>query len=210
MKRLIAVLMIAAAGCAASGQAEHEPDPAAETAKPPSATAQQQEGLLVPAGFGTLRQDEFTVSLRSEALLVKVTPLGESVTRLAAPDTYNRLHALAESKRGEVAALGRDAELFLVSFFSYQPDVSFTPEDVQLSHQGRLIRPLKIISLTPGWGRQRLGQQETQSAIYAFEGPFDFQQQLTVSYGVLANDDWARIATKLEVERGKARSRAGS
>jgi len=39
-------------------------------------------------------------------------------------------------------------QLFLVSFFSYEPDVSFQPEDLQLSYQGRLLRPLAIVPVT--------------------------------------------------------------
>src|SRR5690606_1607861 len=106
-----------------------------------------QDRALGPPGHGTLHQDDFTVTLRADALLIKVTPLDESVIRLAAPDTYNRLHALAESRRAEAAnATGTDSpQLFLVSFFSYQPDVPFQPEDLQLVHQGRLLQARTIL-----------------------------------------------------------------
>ena len=50
--------------------------------------------MLVPAGYGTLIQDHFTLTLESGPLRVKVTPLAESVIRLAAPDTYERLAGL--------------------------------------------------------------------------------------------------------------------
>ena len=165
-------------------------------------------GALVPAGYGTLRQDEFTVVLRSGSLLVKVTPLAEAVIRLAAPDTYERLHALAESRRP--AAGSGPVELFLVSFFSYQPDVPFQPEDLQLLHQGRLLRAESVIPLTPGWGRQRLAQQETQSAVYVFSAGIDYELPLVVRYGFEQSDEWARIIQRLEVERAKVRARAGS
>jgi hypothetical protein len=46
---------------------------------------------LVPAGFGSLRQEEITLTLTVGSVLVKVTPLAESVIRLTAPDTYQRL-----------------------------------------------------------------------------------------------------------------------
>ncbi|HEX7117680.1 MAG TPA: hypothetical protein VF212_02775 [Longimicrobiales bacterium] len=166
---------------------------------------------LVPPGHGTLRQDDFTVSLRNGALLVKVTPLAEAVIRLAAPDTYERLHALVESRRVELTAVAAEAEpvLFLVSFFSYQPDAPFRPDDLHLLSRGRLLRPQAILSLTPAWGAQRLEQQQTQSAIYVFEAGVDLELPLTVRYGRVESDEWSRILERLRLERGRVRARAG-
>lgn len=164
---------------------------------------------LVQPGLGTLKQDEFTIALRSGALLIKVTPLSERVIRMAAPDTYNRLHALAESRRAEAAdrADSKEPELFLVSFFSYQPDVAFQPEDVQLEYNGSMLRPNAILPLASSWGRQLLGQQETQVAVYVFRDAIDFEQQLVLHYGMDQNGDWQRVIPKLQVERTKILSR---
>jgi hypothetical protein len=191
--------------CACAKQTvAQEPAPTTREAAPDSV----RKGLVQP-GYGTLKQDEFTVGIRSGPLLVKVTPLNERVIRLAAPDTYTRLHALAESRRADAASGtgGAPAELFLVSFFSYEPDVTFQPEDVQLEYNGMLLRPGAIIALTPGWGRQRMGQQETQAAIYAFGEPFDYELPLTVKYGMDQSLDWQRVIQTLETERSKIQSR---
>lgn len=162
----------------------------------------------IPIGRGTLKQDEVTVPIRSGALLVKVTPLAEPVIRLLAPDTYTRLHGLATSRAKDA---GKDAirapELFLVSFFSYQPDVTFTPEDVQLVHQGQVLRPAAVLPVTTGWGRQLLQQQESQTAIYAFDGPIDYDQPITVRYGMEASELWRSLLDKLRAERNKVLSR---
>ena len=165
--------------------------------------------VLVQPGLGTLKQDEFTLGIRSGALLVKITPLNERVIRLAAPDTYNRLHALADSKRADAAerVRSKEPELFLVSFFSYQPDVTFQPEDVQLDYNGKLLRAGAIMPLTASWGQGRMGQQETQAAVYAFADPMDLDLPLTVKYGLDQNSDWQRIVPKLEIERTKIKSR---
>jgi hypothetical protein len=187
--------------------------------RPTSVTAQggagapaNQEKPQIPAGFGTLKQDEFTVQLRSGPLLIKVTPLNENVIRTAAPDTYQRLHNIAESRRAEaarVAGAAGDLELFQVSFFSYEPDVVFQPENLQITHQGRQMRAAAIVALTPGWGRQRLAQQEDQRAIYAFTGKFDYNQNIAVRYGVdQFPDAWSAIVSKLENERVKILARA--
>jgi hypothetical protein len=103
----------------------------------------------------------------------------------------------------------RTPELFLVSFFSYQPDTSFQPEDLQLLHQGQLLRPVAIFPITSGWGSQRLQQQDNQSAIYAFESPIDYDQPLTVRYGPQESDSWRNIITMLRGERNKVLSRVG-
>jgi hypothetical protein len=165
--------------------------------------------VLLQPGLGTLKQDEFTLGIRSGALLVKVTPLNERVIRLAAPDTYNRLHALADSKRADAATRvsSKEPELFLVSFFSYQPDVTFQPEDVQLDYNGKLLRAGAILPLTASWGKQRMGQQETQAAVYVFADAMDLDLPLTVKYGFDQSSDWQRIVPKLEIERTKIKSR---
>ena len=59
------------------------------------AAAQEEEEDLIPAGFGTLLQDEVSLSLRSGNLLIKATPMAEEVIRLTAPDTYTRLSSTA-------------------------------------------------------------------------------------------------------------------
>ncbi len=167
----------------------------------------------IPAGHGTLRQDEFTVSLRDGPLQIKVTPLAEAVIRLAAPDTYERLRALAESRRAQAASAttGSTApSLFLVSFFSTQPDVPFEPDDLQLVYQGRLLRPSAVLALTPTWGTQRLLQRETQTALYVFDEPLDLDLPFTVRYGFQSSDAWSQILTRLRVERAKVRARTGS
>ncbi|HET9985539.1 MAG TPA: hypothetical protein VFQ38_18200 [Longimicrobiales bacterium] len=214
----LSALALGVSACASSGATSSaRPAPGApastadaQTAAAPPSPVQQGAGSLVPPGYGTLKQDQITVALRSgPQLLIKVTPLDESVIRLAAPDTYNRLHALAESRRGAAERqAGAGAQLFLVSFFSYQPDVPFQPEDLQLVQQGRNLRPAAILALTPDWGRQRLGQQETQQAVYAFDSALNLNQPLTVRYGMEQSDDWSAILPVLEIERGKVEARA--
>jgi hypothetical protein len=161
---------------------------------------------LVPAGHGTLRKDEVTLSVRSGALLVKATPLSETVIRLLAPDTYYRLHTLATSRR---SPLFPDRVLFLISFFSYEQETSFTPEDVQVIHRGGLLRAAEIIPVTSGFGRQRLQQQETQSAIYAFDDSFNFDLPIVVRYGLDESGDWLRVQQRLERERARVRTLTG-
>ena len=77
------------------------------------------EADLVPPGYGTLAQAEFTLELVSGALQIQITPLAESVIRLAAPDTYQRLAGLSASAGASLRSRTRaETPLFLVSMFS--------------------------------------------------------------------------------------------
>lgn len=194
--------------CAAAGPASTNTDATPSTPATTSSGTAADADTLVAAGYGTLRQDEVTVSLRSGAVLVKATPLDEAVIRLLAPDTYDRLRSLRLSRSEEASRMTMgEPELFLISFFSYEPDASFQPEDIQLVYQSRLLRPALVIPLTTGWGRQRLDQQETQTAIYGFDAEIDFRQVFTVRYGMQSSDAWRQILVRLENERGRIRSR---
>jgi hypothetical protein len=208
MKALVTgclALTLVAFGCSPGGEA-----PALAPAGGTQETGANP--LLVPPGFGTLTQETVTLRLQRGDLLIKVTPLEEWVIRLTAPDTYARLHGLAQThgERAAQTAMVLDPCLFLVSFFSYQPDVTYEPEELLLVNRGLRYRPLGIAPLTPSWGTQRLGQQETRMAVYAFEGGMDLETDLGVEYKELRNAGWREgILPQLRAEAPKARARAG-
>jgi hypothetical protein len=199
-----------AVGCA---PVEPTPTPLPRPIDDSPTVADTDTSDLPPTGYGSLRQNDFSVELVDVSLHVKVTPLAEEVIRLAAPDTYERLDALATSRRAAAERLteGLGSEMFLVSFFSREPNVEYGPDELQITHRGRSMRPVGIIPLTTGWGRQLLQPQQTQSAIYVFEPPFDYDLSLVVRYGLLESDDWHRaIVPLLEEERTRVAARAGS
>jgi hypothetical protein len=190
-------------GCGPSGP----PGPApAGSPEPPDADS----ALMVPPGHGTLLQDQISLRLQRGNLLIKVTPLEEWVIRLTAPDTYLRLRGLVDAfgPQAERAARTTALSLFLVSLFSYQPDVTYEPEELQLVNRGLRFRSLGIVAVTPAWGTQRLAQQETRMAIYAFEGGLDLESELVVQYQDLRNDRWREgVLPLLEAERARVRAR---
>lgn len=198
-----------AAACAPVAPAPAPPPPPPENA---ATVAEDSARDLPPAGYGSLRQNDFSVEIVDMALHVKVTPLAEEVIRLAAPDTYERLAALAASRSAEASRRtgGGSAALFLVSFFSRDANVAYRPEELQVTHRGRSLRPTAIIPLTTGWGRQLLQPQQTQSAIYVFEPAFDYDLSLTIHYGFQNSEEWHRsILPLLEEERTRVGARSG-
>ncbi|HEX9885880.1 MAG TPA: hypothetical protein VGA70_05305 [Longimicrobiales bacterium] len=200
MRRLRLPLLpafLAAAGCA-SGAVPGAPDGAPD------------EDLLVPAGFGTLRQDDITMTLRAEGVQLKVTPLEEWVLRLAAPDTHRRLSGLADSHRAAARErTGVEPVLVLASFFSDEQGSVFHPEDVTLDNRGRRLRPLAILPLTGGWGNQRLTQRQTEMAVYAFGPELDLDLEVVLEYRGQRSADWTSVLLRLATERTRARARAG-
>lgn len=162
-------------------------------------------------GRGTLRQDEITLDLASGELLIKVTPMADEIIRVTAPDTYVRLSALARSHESTARARTnlRDPQLFLVSVFSRAAGASFEPEDLTIVSHGRRYRPAAIQPVTPGWGAQRLEQQQTRAAVYVFDPSVDLESDLSVEYRASRNDRWSRIIPVIQAERARLGARGG-
>jgi len=160
---------------------------------------------LPPPGHGTLSQRDVSLTLRSGALQLLVTPLAAEVLVVTAPDTYRRLEALAAPHR---AAAAEDA-LFLVSFFSDQPDVPFVAEEVQFISGGLRSRPARIVPVTAGWGAGRVAQRATESAVYVFDRPVDLEGDVLLLYGIEQSQEWSAIHPRIQAERARARARAG-
>jgi hypothetical protein len=187
-------------------------------------TSAQQSGLApisedtlgranIPAGYGTLRQDDIAIRLELQGLIVRAIPLDESLIRLLTPDSYRALRDLQESNKQAIAAVtrrtgGRAPDLWYVSFFGVEPDVHFSPMELVITSSGRDLRALEVLPLSSGFGEQRLKQRETQSAIYLFEGAIDLDQPLTVAFQNVRNEDWEQILTRVEREKALVRARA--
>lgn len=167
----------------------------------------------VPAGFGTLRQDDIAVRIEIPGLIVRAIPLDENLIRLLTPDSYRALRELQESNKQAIAAVtrrtgARTPDLWYVSFYGVEPDVNFTPMDLLITSSGRDFRPLEVIPLSSGFGEQRLRQRETQSALYLFDESIDLDQPLSVTFQSVRSDAWEEILTRIERERALVRARA--
>lgn len=165
---------------------------------------------LPPAGYGTLRQNEVSVDLVSGDLQLKVTPLAESVTRVMAPDTYQRLSALANRYGPEARERSGDAHpsLFLVTAYSESPDVPFVPGDLQLVSKGTRLRADAVLPVSGGWAQHRLHQRQPEMAVYAFPGTVDLESDLVVTYGTVESSAWNAILPQVRAERARVLARA--
>jgi hypothetical protein len=169
----------------------------------------------IPAGFGTMRQEEVAITIQTGRLLVRAIPLEESIIRVLAPDSYGSLRGRRESERDRIDMLARQAgverfSVWSVEFYAIEPDVRFSPSDVVISSAGRDFRPVQVIPLTAGFGQHRLQQRERQSALYLFDAAVDVNQPLVLTVESVRNTRWLEIVQSIERERARVRSKAGT
>jgi hypothetical protein len=207
-----AALFHVSAGCAQQPPATSS-KPATIPAAPAVATADTNGAGLVPAGYGTLRQDAIAIPLQLPGVLVKLTPLDESVIRTLSPDSYRALRELAESRRAAITRLAAQhgllrGSLWYVSFYGLAPDARFSPLELTVTVAGHDFRPVEVLPLSNGFGEQRLQPRETQSALYLFDDALDVNQPFVVSLGSERNETWSTRLNTIERERVLIRSRA--
>lgn len=216
MKRALGVLALTAVALAAAcggapAPASSGPSPALPPGRP---VADSSVATLIPAGYGTLKQDDISIKLQAPGVLISVMPLDESVLRVLAPDSYRTLHAIVESRRPQITQRAnlrgvRDPRIWLATFTGLEPDARFIPTDVTVTSGGREYRPFDVLPLTTGFGQQRLQPREVQRGLLLFEEGLDMSQPVTVTVGSERNTDWESILRTIDLERAAVRARAG-
>lgn len=186
-------------------------------APPPGVTPIGADALLVPIGFGTLRQDDIALRLSLPGgLQVRALPLDESFLRLLSPDSYRAMTEVRASKAADLERLRQRSRLpsyslWVVNFFAQeQGETRFSPLEIVIRNAGRDFRPLDAFALTPGFGQYRLRQRETQSAVLAFDGLLDPNQPLTMIVETVESGGWQAVLQRVERERALVRSRANA
>jgi len=167
----------------------------------------------IPAGFGSLRQDDIAIRLEPQGLIVRAIPLDESVIRLLTPDSYRALRDLQESNRRTIESIarrsgGRTPDLWYVSFYGLEDNARFSPMKLVITSGGQDFRPVDVIPLSTGFGEQRLRQRETQSAVYAYASDIDVDHPLKVTFQGEQNTVWEQLLQRIERERALVRARA--
>ena len=195
--------------------------PSSSTALPPTASRDSAaatrdtiaDPTLVPAGLGTLRQDDIAIRVDYNQLQVKAIPLDESVIRTLSPDSYRALHELVESRRARLTQVAQRRGLegyrvWYVTFFALQPDQPYSPNEVVVVNNGREYRPIEVMPLSPGFGGPRLRLREQQAALYMFEPGVDVQQPTSLRVENETSDAWQAVIRRIERERALIRSRS--
>ncbi len=211
---LLPLLLAAALACAPGSPIPAQVPPVGT----PPTQADSLDPNLIPAGFGSLRQDDIAIKVApSSGLQVRAIPLDERFLRLLGPDSYRSLHDLSRSKAKEVNAVKQRSRLpsysvWYVSFFALeQGETRFSPQEFIINNVGRDFRPIDVIPMTPGFGEYRLKQRETQSALFIFDGQLDLYQPLIgLMEATPSVTNWSQVLERADRERALVRSRAAS
>jgi hypothetical protein len=169
--------------------------------------------VSVPAGFGSLKQEDIAIRLQPQGLIIRAIPLDEDIIRLLTPDSYRALRDLEESNRTAIETItrrsgGRRPNAWYVSFYGLQPEARFSPMELVVTSAGQDFRPIDVIPLTTGFGEQRLRQRETQSAVYLYPAEVDVDHPLIVTFQGERNSTWESLLQRIERERALVRARA--
>ncbi len=207
MIRATAVIFVAAAVAACSPPSAAGGPPVAPVIEDTTARAG------IPAGYGSLRQDDIAIRLEPQGLIVRAIPLDETVIRLLTPDSYRALRDLEESNRRIIDGIarrsgGRSPDLWYVSFYGLEENARFSPMELVITSGGQDFRPIDVIPLSTGFGEQRLRQRETQSAVYVYPGDIDVDHPLTVTFQGQQSVLWEQVLQRIERERALVKARA--
>ena len=73
----------------------------------PSAVSRDSSRLLVPAGYGSLKQEDIAIRVARGGLQVQAIPLDETIIRVLSPDSYRALREQLASRRPSLDSLAR-------------------------------------------------------------------------------------------------------
>ena len=180
------------------------------------ALAQDGRGALdplQPPGFGSLKQSDLALRLRSDELEVRLVPLDQRVTRLLARDAYESLEGLVRSRRSSIDSLARlsgisEPGLALVTFFGQREGARFDPSNLNLVIRNQVLRPRGIVPFSPRFTSQQLNVRDQMSAIYIFDELLPVNDAFTFSYQGRVSEDWQNRQRLLDRERGRVAARS--
>ncbi|HWB40957.1 MAG TPA: hypothetical protein VG500_06855 [Gemmatimonadales bacterium] len=179
------------------------------------ACAQGQGALdpLPPPGFGSLKQSDLALLVRSDELEVRLVPLDERVTRLLARDAYQSLQGLVHSRRVSIDSVARiygisAPGLALVTFFGGREGARFDPSTLTLGIRNRVLRPRGVVPLTPRFTSQQLNVREQVSAIFLFDELLPVTDDFNFSFQGRNSESWQNKQRMLDRERGRVAARS--
>jgi hypothetical protein len=170
-------------------------------------------GELPPTGLGSLKQDNLNLRLVSADVEVRFLPLDERLTRLMAPDAYQSLHGLVESRRGQVDSIARangisSPGIVLVSFFGLRNGAQFDPLNVIMSYRSQLRRPAALIAQTGNFTGRQLDVRQSAAGLLIYDEPVPVYERYDVQYGPAIATWGDEIQRRIERERSRVQSRS--
>ena len=198
--RLVSVLALCACSTTGPVHSQDTPDPM---------------GTMPPVGFGSLTQEQISISIANSQLTVRFEPLNERLLRLLAPDAYRALSGMIASRRAAIDSVSRmsgtsQPGLMLVTVYGNVAEVRFEPTLIGVSMNSRRFDPVGIIPLDANFSRQQLQRQTVGMGLFIFSEELPVYSAMAFSYGSATAEGWAsKIATfDRELARVSARARS--
>lgn len=168
---------------------------------------------LPPPGFGSLRQSDLALNVRSDELEVRLVPLDQRVTRLLARDAYESLEGLVHSRRAAIDSVARmygisSPGLALVSFFGQREGARFDPSTLTLGIRNQVHRPRGVVPFSPRFSAQQLGVREQVSAVFVFDELLPVTDDFNFAYQGRTSESWRNKQRLLDRERARVAARA--
>ncbi|MGE0353957.1 MAG: hypothetical protein AB7I33_17085 [Gemmatimonadales bacterium] len=162
----------------------------------------------LPAGYGTLSQDDIALNLRQEELEIRAIPLDEQAIRLLAPDAYRSMHELVRSHRDEIDSLARQAGvanpgLLLVSYFGRRSGARFDPQNLSLIIRNQYYRPIGVIPFSPNFGGHQLDVRERALGVFLYEEQIPVFEVFSIANGITSSASWEGKISRLQRERAR-------
>lgn len=187
----------------------------ASSTQPGAAQEAIAGGELPPPGYGSLKQDNVSLRLSGSEIELRFLPLDERLIRLLAPDAYQSLHGLVESRRGAIDSAAREAGLTrpglaLVTFFALRSAAHFDPDLVNLTYRSQILRPEGMVSYTGNFTSRQLDVRQQATAIYLFEEPLPVFEKFQVVYGSNQTEWGDEVLRRIGIERVRVQSRSAA
>ena len=116
----------------------------------PSAASRDSSRLLVPAGYGSLKQDDIAIRVGRGGLQVQAIPLDETIIRVLSPDSYRALREQLSSRLTAIDSLGRrmglgEFSVWMVRFHGLvQGETPFSPMEFIVLRVGRQANSFEL------------------------------------------------------------------
>ena len=195
----------AAAGADGEGAADEGPGAGAGGQAGPGTPDVPPPGAR-SAGF--LDQDDVTLRMAGQALIVDVLPMNAEVLELATDDLRTYLQeALRKVPDTVPPDLQRNGTFFLVGFSSTEKEVLFEPTQLQLNSEGRRYWPRYIVPVTAGFSNRVLELFRPVFGVYVYDPGIDLLSTLEFSYGdtISSGARWRAVVQNVEEARSRAR-----
>lgn len=211
MPILALALAVLVAPALAAQTPQGPPTPPGGTPQDPSKPLPAAE-QTVPPGYGSLRQDDLILKLRTPALEIRFMPLDSRVGNLLGTDAFQSLSGLVDQNRSRIDSVARERGVSrpgvaFVSFFGIQNGAFFDSDVIAILFRGRLLRPIGTVPYTPQFSGGRLEPRQLVSAFYLFEEQIPVLEPFTVQY-YASTADWGSKLSLINRERQKVLARA--